>query len=207
MDLKRSLSLWVPILGLLLFLAWLVLYSNDTQSGHRDQHSNQTLLSTLEGGDFQVDTVDGEISLQDFNGNVVLLYFGYTACTNVCRTSLSKVSLALQNLNQKERSQVKTLFISLDPAGDSVEKLKEYAQYFHGSFIGATAKESELNKILKQYGVVYHKVAASSGKDFQINHSTHVYVIGKAGKLKKILAHNMHSKDMAAVIRANLNAK
>ena len=207
MDLKRSLSLWIPILGLLLFLTWLVLYSNDTQSGSGEQQGTQALLGLPDGGDFQVDTADGEVSLQDFKSNVVLLYFGYTSCPDSCRISLSKISLALQNLSQKERSQVKTVFISLDPARDSVEKLKEYVQYFHGSFIGATTKENKLNKILKQYGVVSHKVGASSGKSYLINHSTHVYVIGKGGVLKKVLLHGMSSMDMATVIRTHLKAE
>ena len=198
MGLRRS--LWIPLLGLLFFLIWLVVYSGNSQPIHKDLH-DVTLNKNVEGGNFQVNTVDGKISLSDFKGNVVVLYFGSASCTDVCRTSLSYISLALQKLSQKERSRVKTLFISLDPERDSVEKLKEYVQYFHGSFIGATAEQEQLRKIIKQYGGSYSKVQTGEAGDYQIHHSAYIYVIDQKGDLKKSLPYGTDFKELADSIR------
>lgn len=184
MGLKRSLL--IPLLGLLIFLVWLVFYSHNDILGDKNLHA-LTLKGTPAGGDFQVDTHDGKVSLSDFNGKVVVLYFGYATCPDVCPSSLSKISLALQNLSQKERSLVKTLFISIDPKRDTVNKLTDYVHYYNGSFIGATATQAELDKIAKQYGVIYHKVKADTALGYWFEHTASVYVIDTTGKIESTL--------------------
>lgn len=201
MGLRRSLL--IPLIGLLLFLVWMVLYSGNEHTSVEGMH-NISLEGTPEGGDFEVDTSDGKIKLSDFKGKVVLLYFGYASCPNVCPSSLSKISLALQNLSQRERSQVKTIFISLDPEHDTVDKIKEYVQYYHGSFIGATVDAAVLKKIAKRYGVHYHRVNSNNKKVNLIDHSAYFYVIDSKGDLVKTMPHDVDSKAIADTVKDNI---
>lgn len=202
MGLKRSLLL--PLLGLLIFLAWLVFYSNDRVTGSNNLHM-ATLAEMPVGGDFKVNSSDGELALSDFKGSVVLLYFGYATCPDICPASLSKISLALQNLSQKERSHVKTLFISLDPEHDTVESLKDYAHYYHGSIIGAVASKPELDKMAKQYGVTYGKVESDTALGYRIDHTAYFYIIGSNGKLKSALPHGTTVSELSKLLQETLS--
>lgn len=201
MGFKRSLL--IPLLGLLIFLGWLVFYANTDVLDDKSLHMAEVGEKPV-GGDFHVNSDAGEIALSDFKGRVVLLYFGYASCPDVCSTALSKMSLALQNLSQKERSQVKTLFISLDPEHDTVESLKSYVRYYHGSFIGATATKPELNAIAKQYGVRSRMVQKSGSLESWLDHTAYLYIIDTSGKLKIVLPHKTQVTEITTLIRETL---
>ena len=201
MGLKRSLL--IPLLGLLIFLVWLVFYSHTDILGDKSLHS-MTFKEKPVGGDFQVNTSDGEIALSDFKDKVVILYFGYATCPDVCPSSLSKISLALQNLSQKERSHVKTLFVSLDPERDTVDGLKDYVHYYNGSFIGGTTTKAKLDKIAEQYGVIYHRVKADTALGYWLDHTAYVYIIDTDGKIKSLLPQGSNVAEMTASIKEAL---
>ncbi len=86
------------------------------------------------GGDFTLQSVAGPVSLKDLHGKVVLLYFGYTKCPDVCPTSLSFMTQALNEMTDDELAKVQGVFVSVDPKRDTVESLKEYVEYFHPNF-------------------------------------------------------------------------
>ena len=97
-----------------------------------------TLAAPPSGGDFSLDSADGRIATQNFRGQVVALYFGYTYCPDVCPTSLAALGSALEKLTPAELAQVQPLFISVDPERDSVARLKDYAVFFHPKLKGLT---------------------------------------------------------------------
>ncbi len=90
------------------------------------------------GGDFTLHSKDGPVSLHDFKGKVVLLFFGYASCPDICPTSLAFSTKALNTLNEDELAQVQPLFVSIDPQRDSVDKMAEFVSFFHPGFIGLT---------------------------------------------------------------------
>ncbi len=138
------------------------------------------------GGDFTLQPDGGKaISLSDFRGKVVVIYFGFASCPDVCPTSLAIISSAMKSLSDEEVADVQGLFISLDTERDTPEKLKEYASYFHENIIGATGTAEQIQKITKQYGTYFTKVSGSSELDYLIDHTSVTFIIGKdvgAGK-------------------------
>ncbi len=91
-----------------------------------------------QGGDFTLQSPDGPLALHDLRGKVVLVYFGYTMCPDICPTSLAFSAQGLNQLDKSELDSVKMLFITVDPERDTLERVKEYAGFFHPIIVGLT---------------------------------------------------------------------
>lgn len=142
------------------------------------------------GGDFTLQSAQGPVSLQDFRGQVVMLYFGYTRCPDVCPTSLSVLRGALDALSDEEVRNVRGIFISVDPQRDSPEILAEYAAFFHDAMIGATADEATIAEIARQYGAKYYAVELQgSAMGYAVNHSSALYLVDRQGELRFVFPH------------------
>lgn len=162
-------------------------------------------VSSQFGGDFTLQRADGTpLQLSDFHGKVVLLYFGYTACPDVCPTSLATTAAALKTLSPEELAQIQPIFISVDPERDNGERLMKYAQYFHPSFIGVTGTPAQLAQVAKQYGVFYRKVDSNSAMGYLIDHSSQMYLVSKDGKSVTVLPHGTIPDTVAAQLRQQL---
>ena len=159
------------------------------------------------GGDFTLKTGDGKsVSLSDYRGKVVLMYFGYASCPDVCPTSMALLGTALKRLEAEEVAQIQGLFISVDPERDQGEKLTAYAQYFHPNFTGVTGTLTELKQVAKQYGIFFGKAdESSSSLGYLVDHSSRTYVIGKEGQLAHLLPHDKTIPEVVTAIRAALN--
>ena len=153
------------------------------------------------GGDFTLRSLRGPVSLHDFRGKVVLLFFGYASCPDVCPTSLAFLAKTLNMLNEKELAQVQPLFITLDPARDDARKLAEYLRYFHPRFIGLTGTEQEIAKVAGLYGVNYYQVREEGSSDYAVNHSAAVYLITRDGSLRFLFPHGTSPSLVAKAIR------
>ena len=157
------------------------------------------------GGDFTLQSAKGEVSLKDFRGKIVLIYFGYTSCPDVCPTSLGALSAALKKLSPEEMAQIQPLFISVDPARDDVKKLQEYSRYFHPEMIGATADLNYLKALAKRYGAYFRKAEVeNSSLGYAIDHSSTIYVVGRNGRLADMIQHGGSPKRILEHIRAAL---
>ena len=154
------------------------------------------------GGDFTLHMGDESFSLEDLRGKVVLLYFGYTKCPDVCPTSLSYMSQALNGLESDELKTVIGVFVSVDPERDTPERLKEYVAYFHPRLIGVTGTEKEIAQAATLYGARYSKVELEgSAFGYAVNHSAATYLIGPGGELRFILPHDTPSEVITEAIR------
>jgi len=187
MNNKNSLAvLLIAILSIA--LVWVLFFWNP--SGEKTVSNHQLdLVATPVGGDFTIETQEGDLSLKDLRGKVVVLYFGYTKCPDICPTSLALLTQALNQLSEKELAEIQSIFVSVDPERDNVTRLKEYAAYFHPNIIGATAEKEVIDKITKQYGAAYRMVDSDSAAGYLVDHSSYTYLIDKQGKLRKTLAH------------------
>lgn len=140
--------------------------------------------------DFTVNTIDGEISKDDFKGKALAVYFGYTYCPDVCPTSLSSLAHALKQLDSKQTKDFVGLFISVDPDRDKLGNLKEYAQYFHKNFIGATSNKENIDDITKRYGTYYEKIELdNSAMGYSVSHTSYIYLFDKEGKFMAKVDH------------------
>ena len=132
---------------------------------------------------------DGPVALADYRGKVVLLYFGYTFCPDVCPTALSLVAQALSGLSPAELEKTRSIFISVDPERDTGEVLKAYTPFFHPNIVGITGSAEEVAKVARQYGASYMKQKPDSDGLYSVDHSSYTYVIDTEGKLAAILSH------------------
>jgi protein SCO1/2 len=159
------------------------------------------LQAVPQGGEFSLDSYRGEVSLKDFRGRVVVLYFGYTWCPDICPTNLSVISATLDEMSESERVKVQPIFVSVDPARDTVERLKEYVEYFHPSLLGLTGNRSTIDQMAEQYGAAY-KIHRKAGDDnYVVDHTADTYLIGINGKLVKTLPHGTDLPVLLAAVR------
>jgi protein SCO1/2 len=165
------------------------------------------LLATntaTKGGEFTLDSSNGKVSLNQFKDKVVLIYFGYTWCPDVCPTNLSMLASALSQLTENEKKQVQGIFISVDPDRDNVQRLAEYTHFFHEKIIGLTGTKEQIDDIAKRYGVSFRLVKQDSATDYVVDHSSETYVIDKQGKLQEALPHAALPDQILVTIRKYL---
>ncbi len=154
------------------------------------------------GGDFSLIAKSGWVSLSDFKGKVVAIYFGYTKCPDVCPTNLSFLSSAIAQLTAEEKKQFQSIFISVDPGRDSPDVLAEYVKYFDEDMIGLSAAPDDVDPVVAQYGAYYEKVPFSnSALMYGIDHTSETYIVGRDGKLVFILDHATESAKILSTIR------
>jgi protein SCO1/2 len=178
---NRALYFWVFVV---LFFAGLWL----AQLALKQQGSS---LLPGNGGDFTLQSAQGPVSLSDFRGKVVALYFGYMSCPDICPTSLWSLSSAMRQLSPEQVEQVQGVFISLDPERDSPAAMSLFVKGFFESFIGLTDRQEVIDRVARQYSVVYQKVALKeSAMGYVLDHSSVIYLIDKAGVLRYFSPHN-----------------
>ena len=162
--------------------------------------------SIAAGGDFTLESASGPVSLKDYRGKLVLVYFGYTFCPDICPTSLASTAEGLKQLKPEEAARVAMIFISVDPERDTPPRLKEYAEFFHPSLVGVTGTPENLAEIAKRYGVFYaRQKVETAGGGYVVDHSADTYVVGPDGQLVGKIAHATPPDQVVAKIRSYLN--
>jgi len=169
------------------------------------KHSNLELTATPVGGDFTVEIQNGDLTLKDLRGKVVVLYFGYTQCPDICPTELSSVAQVLRSLDDKA-DQVKALFISIDPERDTPQKLKQYVPYYSPQLIGLTGTPDEVNKVADAYHV-QRKIHPHNKNDtfYLVDHSANLFVLGPEGNIKQIIPFGLPVEHIQAIVNQELN--
>ncbi len=158
-------------------------------------------LSNRLGGDFTLPTKDGVFDLKDYRGKVVVLYFGYSSCPDVCPTALAMLGNNLKKMPEKVVDMIQPVFISVDPKRDTLDKLKLYGQYFHPKLIAGSTDKEDIDRIVKQYGAFYSiSEQADSAMGYSVNHSSRLFLINKQGQLAKTINHD----DIAKSLTENL---
>ena len=196
---KKTLIAIIVIFTLLLVWAMVFWQPTATKS---DIHSPLGLAEAPRGGDFTLHSANGPLSLHDLKGKVVLLYFGYTFCPDICPTSLGFTSQALASLDKAELDKVQMLFVTVDPERDTLDKLKAYTAYFHPSILGLSGTPEEIARVAKSYGAVYAKQETGSAGGYVVDHSANTYVIAPDGGLFKSLDHGTPPAQVVEAIRA-----
>ena len=148
------------------------------------QADNLKLRYYKKGGDFTLTDHNGEKrSLTDYRGKVVLLFFGYTVCPDVCPTTLLEMKGALEKLGP-QADQVQVLFISIDPARDTPELIKNYLSGFDSRIVGLSGTTEQVAQVAKQYAARYRKREIGSAAGYLVDHTAFSYLIDQEGKLR-----------------------
>jgi protein SCO1 len=133
---------------------------------------------------FELNDHNGKVRhLTDFNGKVVLMFFGYTQCPDVCPTTMSDMAEIKKTLGADgERLQV--LFVTVDPERDTPELLKAYMENFDQSFLALYAPPKKLEELTKDYKIYYKKVEGSTPTSYSMDHSAGSYIYDPKGQLR-----------------------
>ncbi len=126
------------------------------------------------------------VSLSDFKGKTVAMFFGYTSCPDVCPTTLSAASQAIKKLGARGEN-VQFLMVTVDPERDTPEKLNQYVTNFNPRFKGLWGTPEEIAKVAALYGIYYEKVPGVRPDLYTMDHTATVLVIDKNGRLKLVL--------------------
>jgi protein SCO1/2 len=186
----------------LVFVALIIFTSSTASKGIASLDEMPPLSGEQRGGDFTLESSRGKFSLQHLRGKVVLLYFGYTKCPDVCPTSLSLLAQALNELSTDELKSVRGVFVTIDPGRDSLEVLDDYVSYFHPNLIGVTGSDSEVAEVAELYGIQYHQVdLKDSAFGYGVNHSSATYLVTQEGELRFVFPHQTPSIVILQAIR------
>lgn len=146
--------------------------------------------------DFTLTGADGDVSLSDFRGKMVLLYFGYTFCPDICPATLANVGQALRDLGPKA-DDIQVIMVSVDPERDTPEKLAKYVAQFHPSMIGITGSKAQLDEVASLYGIFYQVTEGSDATGYLINHTATLLVLDREGYLKLVFPFGVTSDEIA----------
>lgn len=139
-------------------------------------------------------------TLADYRGKVVVIFFGFTQCPDVCPTTLQEMAEVRRQLG-KEADQVQMLFVTIDPQRDTREVLAEYVPGFDPSFVGLYGTPEETARTAKQFKVFYQKVPGPTATSYTMDHTAGSYVIDKSGQPRLFVRHNQGPAPIVADLR------
>ena len=147
---------------------------------------------------------DGKtVTAADFKGDVVLLYFGYTYCPDVCPTTLLNLSTVLKDLGDKAK-RIRVLFVTVDPNRDTVPVLKDYVKAFASQVVGLRGDADQLAALAKRYRVSYSVTPESSDQPYTVTHSSAIYAFDQTGKVRLLISSMATDKPDTDGVEADL---
>ena len=155
------------------------------------------------GGPFTLtDQTGKQRSDTDFRGKLMIVYFGYTYCPDVCPTDLMAITQALEALGPAAEG-VQPVFITIDPERDT-KLLTDYVAAFHRSLVGLTGPPDEIRKVANSYKAFYLKVQDERSRDYSIDHAGVIYLIGRNGEYLGFMPPQTNPDRLTEVLRKNL---
>ena len=156
------------------------------------------------GGPFTLTDQTGKrVTEQDFRGKLALIYFGFVFCPDACPTALSAMTDAIEALGPAGED-VTPVFITVDPERDTVAVMKDYAEAFHPRLKALTGSMEEISKVAKEYRVYFKKAAETGPNEYQVDHSSIVFLMGRDGRYLTHFTHMTLPDQMAAEIKKRL---
>lgn len=156
----------------------------------------------LIGGPFTlVDHTGRTVTEATLAGRWSLIYFGYTYCPDMCPTSLSVMTQALDALNPAVAGKVTPVFVTVDPERDTVEQLALYHESFHPGFLMLTGTPEQVRTAAKAYRVYYRRAESDSATEYLMDHSSITFLMNPDGDYVTHFGHDATPGDMADTLR------
>ena len=154
--------------------------------------------STAFGKDFSLVDPDGKVrTLADFKGKVVVMFFGYTQCPDVCPTTLTEMQQVMA-LMGPQSDKVQVLFVTVDPERDTAAILKQYVPAFDPRFLGLRpVDDAALEKVVKDFKIYYKKVPGTSPGSYTMDHTAGSYAFDPQGRLRLYIKHAQGPETLA----------
>jgi len=190
----------------LLLAAWLI---GATAVAAEDQLSAAQMMDDLMygrgpiGGPFTLTDHTGRLrSDSEFRGRLMIVYFGYTFCPDVCPTDLQAITMALSALGPLA-TEVQPIFITIDPERDT-RVLADYVSAFHPSLIGLTGSAQDIRKVANAYKAFYAKVSDERTGEYSIDHAGVIYLMGRNGEYLGFMPPQTSPERLTEILRAHL---
>ena len=155
-------------------------------------------------GDFELTAHTGQrAKAADFRGKVVVMFFGFTHCPDVCPPTMAKLAVLMKRLGD-DAQRVQVLFVTVDPENDTVKQLAGFVPQFHPSFIGLTGTDKEIAAVASEYKVAYGK---NPKNPTLVDHSTGILIKDAKGKLRLLVKNDVPVEDLEHDVRVLLKER
>ena len=145
-------------------------------------------------------------TLADFQGKVVVMFFGYTRCPDVCPTTMAELKQVLAKLGD-DAKRVQVLFVTLDPERDTQALLSQYVPSFDPGFLGLYGDVESTAKVAREFKVFYQKVPGSRPDNYTLDHTASSYVFDAQGRLRLLVKHGNGGEALVEDLRTLLSAR
>ena len=147
------------------------------------------------------DTQGRSRHLEDFRGKLVVLFFGFTRCPDICPTTLAEIANAVQSLGP-DAERVQVLLVTVDPERDTAQALSAYVGAFDPRFIALRGDAAATQRAAKEFKIYYEK--RKQGETYTVDHSAQAYVLDGQGRLRLLVRHDRIGTDLAPDLRTLL---
>ena len=145
----------------------------------------------------------GKTKLDVYEGKIILLFFGYTNCPDICPTTLLDISRTLKELG-KDSDKVQAVFVSVDPERDTPKHLNDYVKYFDKRIVGLSSDKTNIDKLHKYFRTTYELLNASE-ENYLVEHSSNLYIIDENMVVNRIIANGLPSSEITKAVRKLIN--
>ena len=195
-------------LGLIAVTSLVIGFTGDLTLQRTQLPADSEQGEALIGGDFLLtDTTGKAVRDADFRGKIMLVFFGFTHCPDICPVTVATLSKVMEQLGDARAQQVAPIFISVDPERDTPEVLGKFLAGFDKRIIGLTGTPEQVKQAASVYRAYYAKsldVNAAKSANYSVDHSGFVYVMDKQGKFLKAIPYNKSPDDMLSLITPHL---
>ncbi len=187
--------------GLLLTLLWLSLAACTVSGSPAPELRGTEYSEPRQTPQFALQDAQGEpVSLQDFRGKVIPIYFGYTFCPDVCPLTMANLARVQEQLDDGG-AQMQVLMITVDPQRDDPATVQNYVDSFHPTFVGLSGSPQQIAAAADPFGVFYQAVEGSEAIGYLVDHTARIFVIDKSGALRVTYSYDAAVDDIAADMR------
>ncbi len=181
----------LPILLVLAFtLVLLIVGCRETAVSESErQFAGALVTSPKPVPDFTLTSVDGPVSLSDYAGQYIFLYFGYTFCPDICPATLSNLAAVRKALGD-DAHKVQVIMVSVDPQRDTPEVLEKYVTHFDPTFIGMTGTKEEIDAAGEPLGIFYEIHEGSTATGYLVDHTARSFLIDPEGNARVAYPHD-----------------
>lgn len=149
---------------------------------------------------------DAQFTLSQQRGKILVLGFGFTNCPNVCPMTLANLAQVNKNLGALA-SQIQVIYVTVDPERDHTTRLGEYLAKFNADFIGISGSAEQLSNVRQAYGIIAKKELKKNGMDYDVHHSSYIYLIDREGLLRALVPFGKTADDITHDIKILLQEK
>jgi len=145
-------------------------------------------------------------TLGDFKGKVVVIFFGYASCPDICPSTLSRLAAVMTALGP-ESEKVQVLFVTVDPERDTADRLRDFVPWFHPSFLGLRGNAQETKAVSEEFRIFSARREVGSQLGYVLDHSSGAYVYDPAGRIRLYVKDTASVEEIVADIRLLLSGK